>query len=76
MNCARANFAHVVLDNCVYAFGGISGRGIAKQNIIQLYRAALLKNTTQQPIGGKQLKSKERYHSQPSAGHASIQTSF
>jgi len=27
MNCARANFAHVVLDNCVYAFGGISGRG-------------------------------------------------
>lgn len=27
MNTARANFAHVVLDNCVYAFGGISGRG-------------------------------------------------
>ena len=27
MNTARANFAHIVLDNIVYAFGGISGRG-------------------------------------------------
>lgn len=27
MNSARANFAHVVLDNLVYVFGGISGRG-------------------------------------------------
>jgi N-acetylneuraminic acid mutarotase len=26
MNAARANFAHVVLDNLVYVFGGISGR--------------------------------------------------
>lgn len=27
MNSARANFAHLVLDNIVYAFGGISGKG-------------------------------------------------
>jgi hypothetical protein len=27
MNSARANFAHLVLDNMVYAFGGISGKG-------------------------------------------------
>jgi len=27
MNCARSNFAHLVLDNIVYAFGGISGKG-------------------------------------------------
>jgi N-acetylneuraminic acid mutarotase len=27
MKSARVNFAHLVLDNCVYAFGGISGRG-------------------------------------------------
>ena len=29
MKSARANFAHLVLDNCVYAFGGISGKGAA-----------------------------------------------
>jgi hypothetical protein len=27
MNSKRANFAHLVLDNFVYVFGGIAGKG-------------------------------------------------
>lgn len=31
MKSARANFAHVVVDNLVYVIGGISGQGKGKK---------------------------------------------
>ena len=36
MKSPRANFAHLVLDNYVYVFGGISGKGNAPEDHVPM----------------------------------------